>query len=170
MSRNFLKWNSRKGSRSCKKIAPSSDGATWRRSESTLSLERASRASRYQTVPEPAYFRLLLRLGWLRPVGPASAEQVSLMLIGHGAEQDHAHNEEDQEEDDGNDENWHTSPLRPFWNATARQAVTTITARCEAQTQARRRQCPTQIARQTARKRCHLPCGEAPGVLSHSCA
>jgi hypothetical protein len=54
-----------------------------------------------------------------------------LVLGGHGAETQHAHGEEDQEENDGNDENWHTSPLRPFWNVATAHAVIAVTARCE---------------------------------------
>ena len=77
---------------------------------------------------------ILLRFGGLRPIGPAAAEEVSFVLFGHGGEAEHAHGDEDQEEDDGNHENWHTSPLRPFWNAAARQAVIAITVQREAQT------------------------------------
>ncbi len=100
-------------------------------------------ARRSGEVPRNNYERsggegdgILLALHGLRHIRPAPAEQVSLMFLGHGAEQDHAHRKEDREEDDGNDENWHTSPLRPFWNGAARHAVTAITARCEGQTRA----------------------------------
>jgi len=57
---------------------------------------------------EPTELLYFHRL-WL--IGPMPAEQVPLVLGGHGAEQNHAHNQEDQEEYDGNYEDWHTSPL-----------------------------------------------------------
>jgi hypothetical protein len=34
----------------------------------------------------------------------------------HSAEYHYAHNKEKYEKHDGNDENWHASPLSPFWN------------------------------------------------------
>ena len=60
------------------------------------------------------------------------AEQVPFVFGDHGTETQHSHGKEDQKEDDGNDENRHTSPLRPFWNVTGRCAVIAVTVRCEA--------------------------------------
>lgn len=74
---------------------------------------------------------LLPRLHGLRPVGPVPTEKMSLVFDGHGGESHHAHDEEDQKENHRNNEDWHTSPLRPFWNANAGPAVTAITVRCE---------------------------------------
>ena len=124
--------NSQNGTHENGSEAYKTNRSVGRRSESTLGLERASRAFRCQTVPTAC----LLCLGSLRTVGPVSAEQVSLMFFGHGGETQHAHGKEDQEENDGYYENWHTSPLRPFWNATARHAVIAVTTRCEGQTRA----------------------------------
>ena len=56
---------------------------------------------------------------------------MSFMLGGHGSESQHAHDKKDQQENDSNNEDWHTSPLRPFWNASARHAVIAITDGCE---------------------------------------
>jgi hypothetical protein len=56
------------------------------------------------------------------------AEQVSFVLGGHGTEAQYAHSNEDHEKNDGNDENWHTSPLRPFWYVSAAGAVIAVTA------------------------------------------
>jgi len=39
---------------------------------------------------------------------------MSLVFGGHGAETHYAHDQKDQEENHGNYEDWHTSPLRPF--------------------------------------------------------
>lgn len=75
--------------------------------------------------------RILLRLRRLRTVSPVPAEKLSLMFFGHGAEQDSPHDEKDHEEDDGNDENRHTSPLAPFWDRLYRLAVMPVTGGCE---------------------------------------
>jgi hypothetical protein len=77
------------------------------------------------------------------------------MLGGHCADAQHAHGDEDQQEQDGNDENWHTSPLTAFSNRPARQAVTTITARREPQTLSRAlRERANQLPAQTQKGRC----------------
>jgi hypothetical protein len=76
------------------------------------------------------------RLRRLRLVGPPPTEQVSFVLGSHGGKYHHAHDQEDQQENDGNNEDWHTSPLRPFWNADARHAVIAITDGCEPTPQA----------------------------------
>jgi hypothetical protein len=49
----------------------------------------------------------------------------------HGGKYHHAHDQEDQQENDRNYQDWHTSPLPPFWNASARHAVIVITDGCE---------------------------------------
>jgi hypothetical protein len=71
---------------------------------------RASAVSRHQPVdyyPIRGFF------------GPAPTEQVSLVLDGHGANSQYAHDQEDQKEYDGDYEDWHTSPLLPVWDAIA---------------------------------------------------
>src|SRR5271165_147876 len=72
------------------------------------------------------------RLGFLGLVGPAPAKQVSFVFGGHGGESHHAHDRKDEQENYGDYEDWHTSPLRPFWNVSARHAVIAITGGCEA--------------------------------------
>jgi hypothetical protein len=49
------------------------------------------------------------------------------MLGGHSTENHYAHHYEKNEEYDGNNENWHTSPLPPFSDGYSGQAVMVIT-------------------------------------------
>src|SRR5450755_763361 len=56
---------------------------------------------------------------------------MSLVLLGHGGEGHYTHDQEDQEENHGNYEDWHTSPLRPFWDGSDLTAVIAVTGGCE---------------------------------------
>jgi hypothetical protein len=53
------------------------------------------------------------------------------VFFGHGGESHYAHDQEDQEENHGDYEDWHTSPLRPFWDGSNLSAVIVVTGGCE---------------------------------------
>src|SRR5271165_7637188 len=75
----------------------------------------------------------LSRLGL---ISPTPTKEMPFVLGSHGGESHHAHDQEDQEENYGNHEDWHTSPLRPLWGGSEPRAVIAITARCEETTSA----------------------------------
>src|SRR3974390_294594 len=91
-------------------------GAKARFSGVSFTRLKPGASTNFSTLKSGAFTReqFLLRIHSLGLVGPAPAEQVYFVFGGHGAEAQHAHGEEDQEENYGNHEDWHTSPLRPF--------------------------------------------------------
>jgi hypothetical protein len=123
--------------------APSRQAKGWFLRFSPLTYDKTAKAgshlgSTHQTVRGAvgSGVRFGRRLGGLRLVGPPPTEQVSFVFGGHGGKYHHAHDQKDQQENDGNNQYWHTSPLRPFWNADARHAVIAITDGCEPTPQA----------------------------------